>query len=57
MGAWQFIDPWIEEMLIDIKHKYTRAEYVGRKASASPAAGYMKLHEKQQNELIAEALK
>lgn len=32
-------------------------EYVGRDASASPAAGYMALHIQQQEKLIAEALK
>jgi 2-oxoglutarate dehydrogenase E1 component len=56
MGAWQFIEPFIEEVLLNIKHKSKRPIYVGRKASASPAAGYMKLHEKEQKQLIKEAL-
>jgi 2-oxoglutarate dehydrogenase E1 component len=30
--------------------------YAGRTAAASPAAGYMKLHERQQAELVAQAL-
>lgn len=30
--------------------------YVGRPAAASPAAGYMKLHEKQQADLVAQAI-
>ena len=31
-------------------------EYVGRDYSASPAAGYLHLHRKQQNSLVQEAL-
>ena len=56
MGAWSFIEPWIEEVLVDSKHKSKRPEYVGRPASASPAAGYSKVHEKEQKKLIEEAL-
>lgn len=57
MGAWQFIEPWIEELLLDIKHKVRRPTYVGREAAASPAVGYAKIHDKQQQKLVNEALK
>jgi len=30
MGAWTFVDPFIEESLIAIKAKHTRLRYVGR---------------------------
>lgn len=37
-------------------HPKTLLQYVGREASASPAAGYMALHLRQQKQLINEAL-
>jgi len=37
MGAWAFIEPLLEESLIAIKSKQTRARYVGRPAAASTA--------------------
>lgn len=57
MGSWNFISELIEESLIAIKHKFTRAKYVGRVASASPATGYASYHAKEQKELVEEALK
>ncbi len=56
MGGWDFVDPRLEEVLIKIGHQYSRPGYVGRRAAASPAAGYMKLHTAEQNALINEAL-
>lgn len=56
MGAWSFINPWIEETLIASKHACQRPAYVGRSATASPAVGYAKLHEKEQKKLINDAL-
>lgn len=56
MGAWYFLQDRIEEVLVNIKHTSKRPRYVGRKEAASPAAGYMKLHTKEQQELIKEAL-
>lgn len=56
MGAWQFIEPWIEEVLQVSKHKTKRPQYVGRPAAASPACGYAKVHEKEQKKLVDEAL-
>ena len=55
-GAWSFIDPFIEEVLIGMKHKYTRAKYVGRRRSASPATGSNARHNAEQNALIDDAL-
>jgi 2-oxoglutarate dehydrogenase E1 component len=56
MGAWKFVDDLIEETLVEIKHKITRAKYVGRIACASPATGYGSYHSKEQKNLIDEAL-
>lgn len=56
MGAWKFIDNLIEEILVELKHKFLRAKYVGRIASASPATGYASYHAKEQKNLIDEAL-
>lgn len=57
MGAWQFVDRKIEEALGKSKSKKaSRPSYVGRPASASPAAGYMKIHKIEQEKLIKEAL-
>lgn len=56
MGAWSFIAPEIEEVLIAIGAKNSRPVYAGRKAAASPATGSAKAHAKQQAALVAEAL-
>ena len=56
MGAWKFIDDLVEESLIAIKQKVTRAKYVGRIACASPATGYGSYHAKEQKNLVDEAL-
>jgi 2-oxoglutarate dehydrogenase E1 component len=57
MGAWKFVDDFIEEALLETKHKAGRAKYVGRIACASPATGYGSYHAKEQKNLIDEALK
>ncbi|MBC6402052.1 MAG: 2-oxoglutarate dehydrogenase E1 component [Hyphomonadaceae bacterium] len=56
MGAWTFINPLIEETLVDIGAKNSRAQYVGRPASASTATGIASKHKKEQQALINEAL-
>ena len=48
MGAWQYFLAFYQNY--DIKH-------ISRRSSASPATGYKKVHDKQQQELIAEAFK
>lgn len=52
MGAYYFVDPRLEKVLKSINHKCTRATYIGRNRSASPAVGYMKLHTKENAELF-----
>ena len=56
MGAWQFIAPELENVLINIDAKHSRPVYAGRKAAASPATGSAAAHKRQQEALVAEAL-
>ncbi|MEP6786527.1 MAG: 2-oxoglutarate dehydrogenase E1 component [Sphingomonadales bacterium] len=55
-GAWFFVEPFIEECLIEAKVTPNRARYAGRKASASPATGLAKRHQAEQAALVADAL-
>jgi 2-oxoglutarate dehydrogenase E1 component len=50
MGAWFFVHPIIEIL------SNKKMVYAGREQSASPATGYLKVHNDQQEELIREAL-
>lgn len=52
MGAWMFIAPRIMEELQEGQN----LRYVGRQASASPAAGQMKIHQAEQERLVKHAL-
>ncbi len=56
MGAWNFLDRKLEDILVKIKHKSKRPRYVGRKMSASPAVGYLSLHNAEQSKILVEAL-
>lgn len=49
MGGWSYAEPRLREL------KYP-VEYVGRDASASPATGSYRIHEREQKELIDAAL-
>ncbi len=44
MGAWFFVEPYLEWVLTQVGGKAKRARYVGRPASASTAAGAMSKH-------------
>ena len=54
MGAWQYIKPKFEEVLKEIGNKL-EVKYVGRDESASPAAGYTKLHLEELNKFLKKA--
>ena len=56
MGAWFFIAPIIEEVLMGIRHRQNRLIYAGRSAAASPATGLAKRHEAEQTQLLNLAL-
>jgi len=55
-GAWSFIEPCLETVLTKIGATHTRARFVGRSASASPATGLASKHKSQQEALVNEAL-
>ena len=55
MGAWTFISDCITDVM-DVVGRTGRLRYVGRKQAASPAAGYMKIHTREQQAVIAEAI-
>ena len=52
MGGWTFVQPRLENLLPGCQ----RPNYVGRTASASPATGSYSIHQKEQTQLISEAL-
>jgi 2-oxoglutarate dehydrogenase E1 component len=56
MGAWRFIGPRIGELMDNLGRMTSRIRYLGRKEMASPAEGYMKLFERAQQALIANAM-
>ncbi len=56
MGAWSFIEPYLEWVLAHIDAKYPRARYAGRPASASPATGLMSKHLEQLAAFLEDAL-
>ncbi len=56
MGAWQYIDRRLEGAMVDAKSKTSRPDYVGRSAAAASACGYMRIHQKEQAQLIDDAL-
>ena len=56
MGAWAFIDPYLEWVLAHIDAKHKRVRYAGRPAAASPATGLMSKHLSQLESLLEDAL-
>jgi 2-oxoglutarate dehydrogenase E1 component len=56
MGAWSFVEKYINWTLNSIGAKSKKVQYVGRKPSASTATGYLKKHVQQQDEIISKVL-
>jgi multifunctional 2-oxoglutarate metabolism enzyme len=52
MGAWSFVAPRLNNLL----QPKQSLEYAGRQASASPAAGQLKIHQAEQERLVKKAL-
>jgi 2-oxoglutarate dehydrogenase E1 component len=50
MGGWTFMDPRLRALGLPV-------EYVGRDASASPATGSLKVHQREQREVVEAALR
>jgi 2-oxoglutarate dehydrogenase E1 component len=55
MGAWAFIEPYLEWVLSHANSKTSRARYVGRPAAAATAVGLMSKHLAQLQAFLAEA--
>jgi 2-oxoglutarate decarboxylase len=53
MGGWTFMRERLETLLDDS----AKLSYVGRDASASPATGSYSVHQREQHEIVSEALK
>ena len=56
MGAWSYIEHKIENCLTSMGHKNYRPQYIGRTRAASPSAGYQKMHIREQEKLIKQAI-
>ena len=52
MGGWTFVQERLENLLPNCE----RPRYVGRSASASPATGSYSIHQREQSELVTQAL-
>ncbi|MGA8899452.1 2-oxoglutarate dehydrogenase E1 component [Bradyrhizobium sp.] len=56
MGAWHFIEPYLEWVLNQVNAAYRRPRYAGRAAAAATATGLMSKHLAQLKALLDEAL-
>jgi len=56
MGAWSFVDDRIFTATRVLLGEGRRCEYVGRKAMASPAIGFGKVHDLEQAEIVRRSL-
>ncbi len=56
MGAWNFVDRRLEQLLSGIDVAAKRPRFVGRAEAASPATGLFKRHVEEQARLAADAL-
>ena len=56
MGAWTFIQPTLDWVLMQTGSQQARPKYAGRSAAASTAAGTAAAHKSEQSALIDEAL-
>ena len=52
MGAWSFVCPLIQHLLGEER----RLGYVGRDKASSPATGSYLVHQREQREIVAQAL-
>ncbi|MCV3769621.1 MAG: 2-oxoglutarate dehydrogenase E1 component, partial [Wolbachia pipientis] len=57
MGGWFFVNPLIEEVLLDLDIQAKRPECIARPAAASPACGYASVHIQQQEEILKQVIK
>ena len=52
MGAWSFVYPRLLSVFDYLKGKNKRPVFIGRKAAASPATGFAKVHKQEQIEIV-----
>jgi len=57
MGAWFVVRDYIQWTLETIKAKNNQISYIGRSPDASPATGYAKRHNSEQQEIINDVFK
>jgi 2-oxoglutarate dehydrogenase E1 component len=55
MGAWNYIESLLNNSLTaaGVQNNF---KYVGRESSASPAVGYLYVHNKEQEKIVKKAL-
>ena len=56
MGSWTFVYPRLLSLACDLDGTDKRPLYVGRKAAASPATGFAKVHKQEQDEIVERCL-
>jgi len=56
MGAWSFVNDFIEEVARGLGAKHARPRYAGRLSAASPATGLASRHQAEQASLVDDAL-
>lgn len=56
MGSWDFVEPLIEKVLVDIGAQHKRPRYIGRAESAATATGLMSKHMAELKAFLNEAL-
>jgi 2-oxoglutarate dehydrogenase E1 component len=56
MGAWNFVDRRVEQVLAELDIAAKRPSFAGRAEAASPATGLFKRHVEEQTHLVADAL-
>jgi 2-oxoglutarate dehydrogenase E1 component len=56
MGAWHFVEPYLEWILNQVGAEHRRPRYIGRAAAAATATGLMSKHLAQLKSLLDEAL-
>ena len=56
MGAWTFIEPYLEWVLAHAKMKVARPRYTGRSPSAATATGLMSKHQAQLKAFVDDAI-
>ncbi len=52
MGAWSFVYPRLLSIFDNLKVKNKRPVFIGRRAAASPATGFAKVHKQEQDEIV-----